>query len=157
MGTSTHGLPYSLEGEGEVILAALTVAHQVAGLFAQPEKVLRICSADGPVVPAEDKRGEGGISAVSLAVQAHPFWVSPAGKPVQEGRKREGVPSWTQTLTPGFPEAVLDLSTPPGGCWAPRLGAWLSWGSQQIAWEVAAPSPPGQVTGNSSPILQTGL
>jgi hypothetical protein len=52
--------PYSLEGEREVIFAGLTVAHQVAGLFAQPEQVLGICSADGPVVPAEDERGEGG-------------------------------------------------------------------------------------------------
>jgi hypothetical protein len=34
---STHGYPHSLEGEGEVILAGLAVAHQVAGLFAQPE------------------------------------------------------------------------------------------------------------------------
>lgn len=65
--------PHSLEGQGEVVLAGLTVAHQIAGLFAQPEQVLGICSADGPVIPAEDKRKKGGISAGSLAVQAHPF------------------------------------------------------------------------------------
>lgn len=50
---------HSLEGQGEVILAGLTVAHQVAGLFAEPEQVLGICSTDGPMVPAEDKREEG--------------------------------------------------------------------------------------------------
>lgn len=52
--------PHSLEGQGEVVLAGLTVAHQIAGLFAQPEQVLGICSADGPVIPAEDKRKKGG-------------------------------------------------------------------------------------------------
>lgn len=31
---------------------------------------------------------KGGISAGSLAVQAHPFWVSPAGKPVAGGEGR---------------------------------------------------------------------
>lgn len=70
-----HEALTALEGQGEIILAGLTVAHQVAGLFAQAEQVLGICSTDGPVVPA------------------------------------------------GFPEAVLGLSTPPGGCWAPCLGA----------------------------------
>lgn len=73
--------------------------------------------------------------------------------PGREGR----VPNWTQTLTPGFPEAVLGLSTPPGGCWAPCLGAWLTWGSLQRVGEEGAPSPLGQVTGSSSQILQTGL
>lgn len=80
--------PDSLEGQGEIVLAGLAVAHQVAGLFARPEHVLGICSTDGPVVPAEDKREEGGISAGSLAVLAHPFWVSPAGKPVAGGEGR---------------------------------------------------------------------
>lgn len=150
--------PYSLEGQGEIILAGLTVAHQVAGLFAQAEQVLGICSTDGPVVPAEDEREEGG----------HLCWVPRRpGPPIlgvpcrqaggRRGREGERVPSWTQTLTPGFPEAVLGLSTPPGGCWVPRLGAWLTWGSLQRVGEVAAPSPPGRVTGSSSQILQIGL
>lgn len=52
---------------------------------------------------------------------------------------------------------MLGLSTPPGGCWAPRLGTWLTWGSLQRVGEGAAPSPPGQVTGSSSQILQTEL
>lgn len=56
----THNRPHSLEGQGEVILAGLTVAHQVAGLFAQPEQVLGVGSADGPVIPAKDEREEGG-------------------------------------------------------------------------------------------------
>lgn len=158
VGPSTHGHPYSLEREREVILAGLTVAHQVAGLFAEPEQVLGICSADGPVVPAEEERGEGGASLLGPSLSRPTHSGCPLqGSQCQEGRKREGVPSWTQTLTPGFPEAVLDLSTPPGGCWVPCLEAWLTWSSQQRAGEVAFPSPPGQVTGSSSLILQTGL
>lgn len=61
-----NNCPYSLEREREVILAGLTVAHQVAGLFAQPEQVLRIGSTDGPMVPAGDEGREGSISAGAL-------------------------------------------------------------------------------------------
>jgi hypothetical protein len=35
---------------------------------------------------------KGGISAGSLAVQAHPLWVFPAGKPVPGGKERRGSP-----------------------------------------------------------------
>lgn len=38
------------------------------------------------------REGKGGISAGSLAVQAHPFWVSPAGKPVPGGEEEGGSP-----------------------------------------------------------------
>ena len=48
---------HSLQGEGEVILAGLAVAHQVAGLLAQPQQRLRVRPADGPVVPAGGGRG----------------------------------------------------------------------------------------------------
>lgn len=47
---------HSLQGEGEVILAGLAVAHQVTGLLAQPQQCLCVCPADGPVVPAEGER-----------------------------------------------------------------------------------------------------
>lgn len=50
---------HSLQGEGEVILAGLAVAHQVAGLLAQPQQRLCVRPADGPVVPAGDGRGNG--------------------------------------------------------------------------------------------------
>lgn len=50
---------HSLQGEGEVVLAGLAVAHQVAGLLAQPQQCLRIRPADGPVVPAAGGRGTG--------------------------------------------------------------------------------------------------
>lgn len=149
--------PHSLEGQGEVVLAGLTVAHQIAGLFAQPEQVLGICSADGPVIPAEDKRKKGGHLCWVPGCPGPPILSVPC-RQVSARKGREGrVPNWTQTLTPGFPEAVLGLSTPPGGCWAPRLGAWLTWGSLQRVGEGGALSPPGQVTGSSSQILQTGL
>lgn len=62
--TSTVGPPppsliwaHSLQGEGEVILAGLAVAYQVAGLLAQPQQRLCVRPADGPMVPAEGWRG----------------------------------------------------------------------------------------------------
>lgn len=149
--------PHSLEGQGEVVLAGLTVAHQIAGLFAQPEQVLGICSADGPVIPAEDKRKKGGHRCWVPGCPGPPILSVPCRQVSARKGREERVPSWTQTLTPGFPEAVLGLSTPPRGCWAPRLGAWLIWGSLQRVGEGGAPSPPGQVTDSSSQILQTGL
>lgn len=155
----TAGRPHSLEGEREVVLAGLTVAHQVAGLFAEPEQVLGVCSADGSMVPAEDERGGGHLCWVPRRRRRPdpPVLGVPCREARLGGEGQGGGPQWTQTLTPGFPEAMLDLSTPQGGCWVPRLGAWLTWGSQQKAGEGAAPSPPGRVTGSSSPILQTGL
>lgn len=56
--THTHRLQLCLlEGQGEVVLAGLTVPHQVARLFAQPEQGLRVSAADGSVVPAGGKEG----------------------------------------------------------------------------------------------------
>lgn len=78
--TSECPLADSLQGEGEVVLAGLAVAHQVAGLLAQPQQRLRICPADGSVVPAAGRRGTGcarqgagtaaGISPRTAAVPA---------------------------------------------------------------------------------------
>jgi len=48
---------HSLQGEGEVVLAGLAVAHQVAGLLAEPQQRLCVCPADGPMVPAVGRRG----------------------------------------------------------------------------------------------------
>lgn len=45
-----------LEGQGVVVLAGLTVSHQVAGLFAQPEQRLCICPANRSVVPAKAQK-----------------------------------------------------------------------------------------------------
>lgn len=92
VGPSTHRHAYSLEGEREVILAGLTVAHQVAGLFAQPEQVLGICSADGPMVPAEDERGEGGHLCWVPRRPGPPILGAPAGKPVPGGEEEGGSP-----------------------------------------------------------------
>lgn len=49
--------PHSLQGEGEVVLAGLAVAHQVTGLLAEPQQRLRVRPADGPVVPAAGGQG----------------------------------------------------------------------------------------------------
>lgn len=48
---------HSLQGEGEVVLAGLAVAHQVARLLAEPQQRLGVRPADGPVVPAAGRSG----------------------------------------------------------------------------------------------------
>lgn len=48
---------HSLQGEGEVVLAGLAVAHQVAGLLAEPQQRLCVRPADGPMIPAAGGRG----------------------------------------------------------------------------------------------------
>ena len=90
--------PHSLEGQGEVVLAGLTVAHQIAGLFAQPEQVLGICSADGPVIPAEDKRKKGGHLCWVPGCPGPPILSVPS-RQVSAGKGGEGPQLDTDTHT----------------------------------------------------------
>lgn len=57
-----HEALAALQGEGEVILAGFAVAHQVAGLLAQPQQRLCIRPADGPMVPALALQGQGRVN-----------------------------------------------------------------------------------------------
>lgn len=68
--TRTH----SLQGEGEVVLAGLAVAHQVARLLAEPQQRLCIRPADGPVVPAA---GRSGTSCVHTLGTTEPAQAEP--------------------------------------------------------------------------------
>lgn len=82
--------PHSLEGEREVVLAGLTVAHQVAGLFAEPEQVLGVCSADGSMVPAEDEREEGGGASLLGPSPLPPSRPTRSGCPLQGSQAGRG-------------------------------------------------------------------
>lgn len=58
---------HSLQGEGEVVLAGLAVAHQVARLLAEPQQRLGVRPADGPVVPAAGRSGTSCVHTLGTA------------------------------------------------------------------------------------------
>lgn len=63
-GLGVMGL-YSLQGQGVVMLAGLTVPDKVAALLAQSQQVLRIPPGDGSMIPSGEKR-EGQNSRTGL-------------------------------------------------------------------------------------------
>lgn len=144
--------PDSLQGEGEVVLAGLAVAHQVTGLLAQPQQRLRVRPADGPVVPAEG-RGWAGLGTEQAPQQGTCPGTSPQeGLQPQSGRGKGGgtVGNWRQGagtnrmkcgakeerkkqvcpraphgVATGLPSAGARLGQP---LWAGRTHHWLSRG-----------------------------
>lgn len=50
---------YSLEGEGVVVFAGLTIPDKVATLLTESQQILGIASADGSMIPSGERtRGE---------------------------------------------------------------------------------------------------
>lgn len=60
-----HKALVALQGEGIVVLAGLAVPDKVATLFAEPQKVLGISSADGSVIPDLLFQGDSRIHSFS--------------------------------------------------------------------------------------------
>lgn len=52
-----EGTPYSLQGEGVVVFAGLAVPDKVATLLTEPQQVLGVTSADGAMIPSEERTG----------------------------------------------------------------------------------------------------